>query len=722
MGTLTGAARVALGPELPPYYTDDETLAAEVARCAAAENDPLWRLPLWLRYDQNIDSKVADVNNVAAGGMAGSIICALFLKRFVSAAKSWLHFDIYAWTPSAKPGRPEGGECQAARALYALLKQRYGASPMFTTTKDKALLTTTTGALPRPTWYTANLRGMPLSQGFSQQAYREQHFDCLACHVAAQHRAGIDIFVDGDTRLDDDVAGRSWVSYATERIEGIGAPRVEVPPAGFMADKGPGDLMWEVIETRMTPPVTGKIGAAVAAARPRLQGDRADDRPAGQDRLDLGADSGADADRRALQGDRLQLLMDLSAALNREYHALADAGAPLVQIEEPAIHQVIADPNQKIRPEKWVEAFNAEVKGLRDKCEVWCHTCWGSPAAQRVASQDQSYKAALPYFDQLDVDVITVEGAFNNGMDLEHFGTMISQGQEDRARRHQPPHLAGRAARGDRRPDPPRAQAHRAGAADPDQRLRLRPAVGEPDARHLQDDRARARHQYRAQGARPAGGLHSRRRREAVDGAAGEGHDAAADFDPRITPARPDLAAAHLRGKVEAARFVEGTEQEVIVGLAPLRKDPSHDAPLLTEALCGERVTVYETDEEGWAWGQLKSDGYVGWLPAAALLAPGAAPTHKVAALRTLVFPGPSIKLPPTDALPLGAQVAVVARAGELRRHGGRRLRAEAPSRAARHDRAGFRRGGRAVSSACPISGAASRASASTARVWCRSR
>jgi leucyl aminopeptidase len=126
MGTLTGAARVALGPELPPYYTDDEPLAAEVARHATAENDPLWRLPLWRRYDQNIDSKIADVNNIAAGGMAGSIICALFLKRFVGGAKSWLHFDIYAWTPSARPGRPEGGECQAARALYALLTERYG--------------------------------------------------------------------------------------------------------------------------------------------------------------------------------------------------------------------------------------------------------------------------------------------------------------------------------------------------------------------------------------------------------------------------------------------------------------------------------------------------------------------------------------------------------------------------------------------------------------------
>lgn len=301
-----------------------------------------------------------------------------------------------------------------------------GGQRVFTVTKDKALLTTTTCALPRPSWYTENLRGVPLAHGFSRQAYREQHFDCLACHVAAQHRAGIDIFVDGDARLDDDVGGRSWVSYATERIEGIGAPRVEVPPAGFMKDKGPGDLMWEVIETRMTPPVIGKIGTA------SLQLDRAykaiapmTDRP-----VKVGSIS---AQILALMltdehyGNRLELLMDLSAALNKEYHALADAGAPLVQIEEPAIHQVIADPNQTTKPEQWVKAFNEEVKGLRGKCEVWCHTCWGSPAAQRVASKDQSYKAALPYLNELDVDVLTVEGAFNRGMDLEHFGKTIGK-------------------------------------------------------------------------------------------------------------------------------------------------------------------------------------------------------------------------------------------------------------------------------------------------------
>ena len=132
-----------------------------------------------------------------------------------------------------------------------------------------------------------------------------------------------------------------------------------------------------------------------------------------------------------------------------------------------------------------------------------------------------------------------------------------------------------------------------------------------------------------------------------------------AGFDPRLTPARPDLAASHLRGKVKAARFSDGTVQEVIVGQAPVRDAPSHGATMLTEALRGERVTVYETDDEGWAWGQLASDGYVGWLPAAALLAPGPAPTHRVAALRTLVFPGPSIKLPPMDALPLGARIAM---------------------------------------------------------------
>jgi cell wall-associated NlpC family hydrolase len=130
-------------------------------------------------------------------------------------------------------------------------------------------------------------------------------------------------------------------------------------------------------------------------------------------------------------------------------------------------------------------------------------------------------------------------------------------------------------------------------------------------------------------------------------------------FDPRVTPARADLAAKELEGKVTAARYVEGRVCEVIEPQAPLRREPRPDAPLDTEALKGERVTVYETNAEGWAWGQLATDNYVGWLPANALASPGAAPTHKVTALRTFAFPGPSIKLPPREALPFGARVAI---------------------------------------------------------------
>ena len=130
-------------------------------------------------------------------------------------------------------------------------------------------------------------------------------------------------------------------------------------------------------------------------------------------------------------------------------------------------------------------------------------------------------------------------------------------------------------------------------------------------------------------------------------------------FDPRTTPARPDLAASHLRGKVDAARFVDGAVHEVRDETAPLRREPSPDAPLDTEVLHGERVTVYETTE-GWCWSQLERDGYVGWLPANALRPPGPPATHTVAALRTLAFPGPSIKLPPVAAFPLGSRLAVM--------------------------------------------------------------
>ncbi|MGY8710316.1 NlpC/P60 family protein [Bradyrhizobium sp. 18BD] len=136
--------------------------------------------------------------------------------------------------------------------------------------------------------------------------------------------------------------------------------------------------------------------------------------------------------------------------------------------------------------------------------------------------------------------------------------------------------------------------------------------------------------------------------------------------DKRLTPARGDLAAKYLEGKVQADRFVTGEEFEVTAPLAPVREQPSSGAMLMTEALRGERVTVYDRNGEGWAWGQLNGDGYVGWLPDAALMKPAATPTHKVSALRTLAFPGPSIKLPPADTLVLGSKLAIVREDGSF--------------------------------------------------------
>jgi cell wall-associated NlpC family hydrolase len=130
-------------------------------------------------------------------------------------------------------------------------------------------------------------------------------------------------------------------------------------------------------------------------------------------------------------------------------------------------------------------------------------------------------------------------------------------------------------------------------------------------------------------------------------------------FDPRVNPLRDDLAAKYLEGKVKAVRFVEGSVMEVTAPQAPLRREPRPDAPLDSEALKGERVTVYDTNAEGWAWVQLATDKYVGWMPAVALGPTGALVTHRVATLRTFVFPGPSIRLPPIEALPFGAKVNV---------------------------------------------------------------
>jgi leucyl aminopeptidase len=123
---LTGAARVALGPDLPPLFTADDALANALLAAGTAIGDPLWRMPLWDAYDEMLTSDIADMVNAPDGGFAGAITAALFLRRFVPKHVVWAHIDVFAWRPSAKPGRPKGGDAYALRACYAVLKQRYG--------------------------------------------------------------------------------------------------------------------------------------------------------------------------------------------------------------------------------------------------------------------------------------------------------------------------------------------------------------------------------------------------------------------------------------------------------------------------------------------------------------------------------------------------------------------------------------------------------------------
>jgi leucyl aminopeptidase len=125
MATLTGAARVALGPDLPPFFTDNDELAARIAAAAEERADPVWRMPLWSPYDSRYSSRSADINNISNDSFAGAIIASLFLRRFVEKARSWAHFDVFGWSPQERPHCPVGGEAQAIRALDGVIAKHY---------------------------------------------------------------------------------------------------------------------------------------------------------------------------------------------------------------------------------------------------------------------------------------------------------------------------------------------------------------------------------------------------------------------------------------------------------------------------------------------------------------------------------------------------------------------------------------------------------------------
>jgi methionine synthase II (cobalamin-independent) len=295
---------------------------------------------------------------------------------------------------------------------------------MLIASKDRPLLTTITGSLPRPHWFVENLRGRPFSLAMTDITFREQYTDAVSAYLSDQARAGLDLLTDGDARCDCDVGGRSWFAYPAERLEGLEGQHLGRGHTASSRDKAAGDIMFEVLETRVLPNVARPIARGpLEYGRLWKVAQRLTRKP-----VKFGAISGqmlATGVNDLHYKSRRDLTMALSAAMNEELNELADAGCPVIQVEEPAIHGMVGLGDKEISGDFLVEAFNREVRGLRAKTEVWCHTCWGNPAAQRTETKRRFYTEALPFFDKLDVDVITFETADNGGDEIESFAKGI---------------------------------------------------------------------------------------------------------------------------------------------------------------------------------------------------------------------------------------------------------------------------------------------------------
>lgn len=302
---------------------------------------------------------------------------------------------------------------------------------MYLATKDRPLATTITGSLPRPLWFDANLAGRSFLHAMAgDYDFREKYNDAVASLIADQVRAGLDIVSDGEMRFDQDIGGRSWFGYIADRLSGTGPAVVRRGGAEWPSETGrprtevPGDILHEVMETRLPPSVIGPLGPgrleydAVWKAAQRLT-----HKPCKH-----GSCSAQMVDKilvNQFYKSRHDSVMAISDALNKEHHCLADAGCQVIQVEDPCLH-FVADGSWDISLDDYVDAFNLEVKGLRAKTEVWCHTCWGNPLAQRVEA-GYRYKPILPYLDRLDVDVITFETADNNGAEIADVASAISK-------------------------------------------------------------------------------------------------------------------------------------------------------------------------------------------------------------------------------------------------------------------------------------------------------
>ena len=298
---------------------------------------------------------------------------------------------------------------------------------MLTATANVLLPTTITGSLPRPSWYTENIGPRAFRDAIADARFRERYTDLVGAHLKDQERAGLDIVTDGDARLDADVGGMSWFQYPARRFNGVSGSDYYKTRKGY-GGTGKGDILFEVMESRVMPRCVDKISRGplhYTATWKLAQG--LTTRPVKFGTITpelIGTSIGND--HYANQED---LLYDISGAMREELLDVARAGCTVIQMEEPNIHLIGVQrggTGATLPVEFFVNIFNNTVRGLRDLTEVWCHTCWGNPAQQRLFATNQSYKDALPHLNQLDVDVLTFECATSDGMDLELIGRHIT--------------------------------------------------------------------------------------------------------------------------------------------------------------------------------------------------------------------------------------------------------------------------------------------------------
>jgi 5-methyltetrahydropteroyltriglutamate--homocysteine methyltransferase len=298
---------------------------------------------------------------------------------------------------------------------------------MLRATAEIILPTTVTGSLPRPSWYTENLGLRTFLEAMVETRFREQYEDALAVYINEQTVAGLDILTDGDARFSQDIGGQSWTSYPPAHMAGFDRAPKAAPVGGGGIAFPRGHILHDYIEARVMPSIVGPVGRGdLQYAAMWKSAQRITSKPVkfGTVTPELVAFAVQDFHYKDIR----ERIWAISDAFNEELHTLADAGCPVIQMEEPQVHLLAARGivDKIINPEYMLEVFNNTVRGLRDKTEVWCHTCWGNPSQQRMFAEVQSYKPALEVLNKVDADVITFESVSSNGMDLEAIGRYIT--------------------------------------------------------------------------------------------------------------------------------------------------------------------------------------------------------------------------------------------------------------------------------------------------------